>query len=159
MLNGMWQAGTDVCVRTVAGRFYHRAAGAWLDATQDYSPFEVAVACRLHAQATAALRLGRIDTPRFQASRVLRIAASPQPWGVARDASKASVDFPGPLAPRAVFKATLAFARRALVPWGPATHDLYHRAFRQRVAALLMVANRLAVVAANNNNDDDRAGT
>lgn len=102
---------------------------AWLNAVDGWSPFRVAVGCRLHRCAKAALRLGLIDPSSAVLADVIATAESP--------AGMLWADSPAP------DSETSALMRRAMARWGPARHSLYHRGVRGAVRTTMLVAQRL----------------
>ena len=102
--------------------------GAQLSA--DWPRLKIAIGCRLHVQARAALRLGRIDPADCVAldigvTDLVEIANAP--------ADSLWPGSPGPC------PATVQLARAAMGPWSPTRHYLFHSGVRQTVHVLLLI--------------------
>ena len=102
--------------------------GALLSA--DWPRLKIAIGCRLHVQARAALRLGRIDPADCVAldigvTDLVEIANAP--------ADSLWPGSPGPC------PATVQLARAAMGPWSPTRHYLFHSGVRQTVHVMLLI--------------------
>ena len=117
-----------------------RALAEWLGAVAGWPRLRIAAGCRLHKDAAAALRLGRIDpedpTTAFLedvAEAILTSNANPVltpaalPWGNAPP----------------ICKATIKLVADATRGWHRTTHWLHHKAVRDAVFAVVVVAGRL----------------
>lgn len=107
----------------------------WLtvEGIEDWSPLQLAAALRLHAEAAAALRQGKMDP---DAASILQIMA-------AIETSKVEANqLPWVGAPP-ICKETIKLVADATRGWRPATHWLYHENVRNIVQAVLMIGERL----------------
>ena len=112
---------------TYAAAQGHDAIAQWLDVVAHWTPFQIAIGCRLHAVATRLLKMGVANVERTPPSVLRAIASTVQPW---------------PQAP-AVCPATMALVRNATTPYSPATHWLYHPGVHEAVCTVLLVSERL----------------
>jgi hypothetical protein len=119
---------TPIDEATAAGNL---AMAACFKTCADWSPFEIAIACRFHRMAQLMLKSGTI-TPGPLADKV----------GSLRQISAADPDtlWPGSPAPCA---ATTKLMNAAMERWSPERHQLYHGGVRTGIRAVLLVAIRL----------------
>ena len=128
--------------RQTAARRQHTQLADWLGAVADHAPIQIAVGCRLHAEARLALRSGALLDPTFcTLEEVMHAATGAQAWGPA-------VEVP-PVCP-----ATTRFARSAMKFWSPTRHWLFHGRFRAAVHTALLVQARLARLALEDDGAD-----
>jgi hypothetical protein len=114
----------------VATNMGHHPLAGWLAAAADHAPIQIAVGCRLHAEARAALRTGAMGDPTTCTVKQVMQAATGTPWC-------AGVAMPP------VCRATAQLARDAMACWSPERHWLFHAGFRAAVHAVLLVRHRL----------------
>ena len=96
---------------------------------QQWPGLKVAVACRLHAAARSALKLGRIDPTDCTAADLVQVgvASANALWRGSPD----------------VCHKTLRLAREAKLGWSPSRHFLFHAGVRNAIQAVLLVSVRL----------------
>ena len=108
----------------------HTAVTEFLHAVTAWPPLKIAVACRLHAAAKTAFKLGLVD-PAFTTATELATAAS-GPAGTLWPGSPAVCDI------------TTALAKDAkMSAWSPGRHFLYHGGVRISVHTVLLISERL----------------
>lgn len=127
----------SVCKTVIAAPYRFPLTIPWLQATllqgndgRDlWTPFEIAVSCRLASDIRAALKLGNINPSGSSLATVARIssAAAGSLWR----------ESPVPCAE------TTRQAREAMRSWAPCRHFLYHVGFRARIFTMLLVELRL----------------
>ena len=109
----------------------HQQLADWLAAAAAHAPIQIAVGCRLHADARSALRTGALGDPTLCTVKDVMQAATGTPlWG-------AGVAMPP------VCRATTLLARDAMACWSPERHWLFHARFRTAVHTFLLVRHRL----------------
>ena len=102
----------------------------FLQAVATWTPLKIAVACRLHAAAKSALKLGLIDPAFTTAAELTNTASRP-----------AGAMWPGS---PAVCTITTTLATAAAMPvWSPGRHFLYHGGVRISVHTMLLISERL----------------
>ena len=99
-----------------------------MKAVEGWSSLQVAVGCRLYADAAMALRNGVVEPPQEAEAQaaLLRIASEVPSWE----------------APLPVCQATLRLARAALAGWSPTRHWLHHARHREVVVTVMQIAER-----------------
>ena len=114
----------------------HHVLAGWLTAVSGWSPLRVAAGSRLHKEAALLLRQGRVDPDDPAATSVEGILQL-----VATSQAKPS-SLPWPNAPP-ICKATIKLMADATCGWHRTTHWLHHKAVRDAVFAVVVVAGRL----------------
>lgn len=102
---------------------------AWLDAVEGWSALQVAVGCRFHGDAAAALRHGMISPPEGadDYDAVLATASDFAPWDAAP----------------AVCRKTVRLACAAYAGWSVSRHWLHHVQQREVVLLVMLIKQRL----------------
>ena len=114
-----------------ATRRGHDELAQWLTAVAHHAPVQIAVACRLHAEARVALRTGALGDPTMCTQKeVVHAATGTGLWG-------ADNEMPP------VCRATTRLARDAMACWSPQRHWLFHDGCREAIHAVLLVQERL----------------
>ena len=109
----------------------HQQLADWLAAATAHAPIQIAVGCRLPADARSALRTGNLGDPTLcTVKAVLQAATSAPLWGAG-------------VAMAPVCGATTQLARDAMACWSPERHWLFHARFRAAVHTFLLVRHRL----------------
>ena len=116
--------------------------GTWLNAEgiEDWSPLQFAAAFRLHTEAAAALRQGKMDP---DAASILQIMA-------AIETSKVGANHLPWVGAPPICKETIKLVADATRGWRPATHWLHHENVRNIVQAVLMIGERLELRSRDN---------
>ena len=110
----------------------HDQLATWLGAVDNYTPFQIAVGCRLHADARSLLRTGALGDPTVCTVKQITDAATGTPvWGAS------TVAMPP------VCRATTRLARNAMACWSPKRHWPFHSSVREAVHMVLLVEERL----------------
>lgn len=106
-----------------------KAVVAWMEAVEGWSSLEVAMGCRLYADAALMLREGIVEPPQDPAGQAALLSIASQ--------------VPPSEPSRPVCRATVQLARDALRSWSPARHWLHHARHRQTVITVMLTAERL----------------
>ena len=108
----------------------------WLNAVSGWSQLQVAAGCRLHKEAAFLLRRGKIDPDDPATTSVKDIMA------VVATTNAKPAALPWQNAPP-ICRATIKLVADATRGWHRTTHWLHHKAVRNAVFAVLVVAGRL----------------
>ena len=115
-------------IATIRG---HATLAHWLVATADHVPAQIAIGCRLHAEAQSALRSGVLGDPTTcTVAQLMQAATNMALWGTG-------------LGMPPVCSATMKLAHAVVACWSPERHWLYHAGVRSAVCAVLLVRQRL----------------
>ena len=110
----------------------HNQLANWFGAVANHTPFQIAVGCRMHAEARSLLRTSTLGDPTTcRLAEVMQAATGTTAWGVR------TVAMP-PVCP-----ATTRLACAAMQCWTPVRHWLFHSRFREAVHTVLLVLERL----------------
>ena len=110
----------------------HNQLANWLAAVTNHTLFQIAIGCRMHAEARSLLCIGALGDPtRCRLAEVVQVATGTTAWGT------------GGVAMPPVCPTTTRLARAAMKCWSPVRHWLFHGQFREAVLAVLLVQERL----------------
>lgn len=128
----------------------HQHVVDWLDAVDGWTPLQIAAALRNPAAFKSLLRAGSADpftcSHRNGDGGSTGASASSMAWTAHGELLSAALEVPAWSTPRggAVCSATTEVVRRALAPWTPSNHKLYHNGFKLAVMTMLLLHRRLA---------------
>ena len=110
----------------------HIQLANWLATVTHHTPFQIAIGCRMHAEARSLLCTGALGDPTTRRlAEVMQVATGTTAWGT------------GAVAMPPVCPTTTRLARAAMKCWSPVRHWLFHGRFRGAVHTVLLVQERL----------------
>ena len=126
---------TAVSIATSRG---HLQLARWLRAIRyaNHAPFQIAVGCRLHADARLMLRTGALGDPTLCTLKEIT--------DIATRTSLTGTPYPEEFQMAPVCPATTRLARDAMRCWSPERHWLFHGQLREAVHTVLLVRERLS---------------